>query len=103
MYEPEITEAEAKSEGFELEDYETDVIEVWPDNVLALDLFRRVGTRWRIPPMGGVPIGLQWEAIYPLMERMKLDDDAWNGLHDDLMIMEAAAIETMHEFAPKSE
>lgn len=50
--------------------------------------------------MGGVPIGLQWEAIYPLMERKKLDDDQWNDLHDDLMVLEMAAIEVMHEFAP---
>lgn len=51
--------------------------------------------------MGGVPIGLQWEAIYPLMERQKLDDDQWNDLHDDLMVLEASAIEVMREFAPK--
>lgn len=79
------------------------MIEVWPDNELALDIFRRVGTRWRSPPMGGVPIGLQWEAIYPLMERKKLDDDQWNDLHDCLMVMEQEAIKTMHEFAPKAE
>lgn len=51
--------------------------------------------------MGGVPIGLQWEAIYPLMERQKLGDDQWNDLHDDLMVLEASAIEVMREFAPK--
>lgn len=50
--------------------------------------------------MGGVPIGLQWEALYPLMERLKLDDDQWNDLHDDLMVLEAVAIQVMDEFAP---
>lgn len=79
------------------------MIEVWPDNEQALWLFQRVGSRWRTPPMGGVPIGLQWEAIYPLMDRLGLDDDGWNGLHDDLMVMEAEALATMREFAPKSE
>lgn len=49
--------------------------------------------------MGGVPIGLQWEAIYPLMERQKLNDDQWNDLHDDLMVLEMAAIEVFNEFA----
>lgn len=53
--------------------------------------------------MGGVPIGLEWVSIYPLMDRLGLDNDAWNALHDDLMVMEQAAIETMHEFAPKSD
>lgn len=79
------------------------MIEVWPDNELALGLFQRVGTRWRSPPMGGVPIGLQWEAIYPLMDRLQLDDDGWNDLHECLMTMEQAAVETMREFAPKGE
>lgn len=79
------------------------MIEVWPDNELALSLLRRVGTRWRSPPMGGVPIGLQWEAIYPLMDRLQLDDDGWNDLHECLMEMEQAAVETMREFAPKGE
>lgn len=74
-------------------------MEIWPDNELACSIFRRVGTRWRLPPLGGVPIGLQWEAIYPLMERQKLDDDQWNDLHDDLMVLEMAAIEVFNEFS----
>nr|WP_255368600.1 DUF1799 domain-containing protein [Polaromonas sp. OV174] len=85
-----------------MEDYETEVLEVWPDNERALSLFRLVGTRWRIPPMGGVPIGLSWSDMYPLMDRLGLDADEWNGLHGDLMTMEAAALDTMQEFAPKS-
>ncbi|MDD0814287.1 DUF1799 domain-containing protein [Curvibacter sp. HBC28] len=101
MFEPDVTEAEARAEGFELEDYVTEVIEVWPDNETPLQLFRQVGTRWRIPPMGGTPIGLEWAAIYPLMDRLGLADEAWNDLHEALMVMEQTAIETMQEFAPK--
>ena len=51
--------------------------------------------------MGGVPIGLDWPSIYPLMDRQKLDGAAWNDLHDCLMVMEGAAIDTMQEFAKK--
>jgi hypothetical protein len=51
--------------------------------------------------MGAVPLGLEWPAIYPLMERMGLSDDDWNDLHDALIVMEGAALETMREFAPK--
>ncbi|WP_226450200.1 DUF1799 domain-containing protein [Acidovorax radicis] len=84
-----------------MEDYISDVIEVWPDNAQPLVIFRKVGTRWRIPPMGGVPIGLEWPAIYPMMERLGLEDDDWNDLHDSLIVMEGAAIKTMREFEPK--
>ena len=76
---------------------------MWPDNERALGVFRLVGTRWRIQPMGGVPIGLEWPSIYPLMDRQGLDGAAWNDLHGDLMVMEGAALATMREFAPKPE
>lgn len=66
-----------------------------------MGLFGRVGTKWQLPPMGGVPYGLRWEAIYPLMDRLGLDEDGWNDLHDALAVMEAEAVATMHEFAPK--
>lgn len=101
MYEPPITESEAKSEGFELEDYQTEVLEIWPDNELATDIFKKVGTRWVYPTMGGPPLGLRWEAIYPLMDRLELAGPDWDDLHDAVMVLEIAAIDTMREFAPK--
>lgn len=100
MFEPPITEAEARSEGFELEDYETDEVEVWPENEPAFQIFRRVGSRWRYPAMGGVPIGLDWQAVYPLMDRILSGDD-WVEVQDALSVMEDAALATMREFAPK--
>lgn len=78
-------------------------MEVWPDNERALGIFRKVGTRWKLPPMGTVPVGLQWEAIYPLMDRLELTGPEWDDLHDDLMTLEVAAIDTMREFAPKAD
>lgn len=71
---------------------------VWPENLSAYTVFSRVGTRWRYPPMGLTPIGLDWPAIYPLMDRQ---DSDWEELHDALMVMEAQALETIREFAPK--
>lgn len=79
------------------------MLEAWPDNEPALRIFRLIGTRWRIPPMGGVPMGLDWPSVYPLMDRLGLEDAAWNALHDDMMVMEQAAMDTMREFAPKSD
>ena len=53
--------------------------------------------------MGGTPYGLDWPAVYPLIDRQGLDDAGWNGLHEDLMVMESEAVDTMREFAPKPE
>jgi len=74
---------------------------VWPDNEQALRLFSRVGTRWVYPAMGGAPLGLRWEAIYPLIDRLNLDAPQWDALHDDLCVMEQAALHTMRQHAPK--
>lgn len=74
---------------------------MWPDNERALALLQRVGTRWAYPPMGTLPYGLRWGAIYPLMDRQQLTPAEWDALHDDLMVMEDAAIATFREFAPK--
>lgn len=75
------------------EDYAGDKVEVWPDNLASFMFFCRVGksTRWRVSPGGGV-IGLQFESIYPLMDRMGLEPEAWNSLLSDLEVMEHAAL-----------
>lgn len=66
-----------------------------------LELARLIGTRWVYPPMGGAPLGLRWEAMYPLMDKLELDSAAWNELHEAMMVIEAEALATLREFAPK--
>lgn len=51
--------------------------------------------------MGGAPLGLRWEAMYPLMDKLELDSAAWNELHEAMMVIEAEALATIREFAPK--
>ena len=66
-----------------------------------MEVAQLIGTKWVYPSMGGVPHGLRWEAMYPLMDRRGLDADAWNDLHECLTVIEAEALATMREFAPK--
>ena len=60
-----------------------------------------IGTRWVYPAMGGVPLGVRWEAMYPLMDR-KATGVAWDELHEYMMVIEAEALATLREFAPKA-
>lgn len=53
-------------------------------------MFQRIGTRW-VAGMSGV-IGIRWEAMYPLIDRLGLDPEAWDGLVSDLEVMERAAL-----------
>lgn len=81
--------------GLRSEDYDGDAVEVWPENVPALQMFQRIGTRWVFGAMGGVA-GIRWEAVYPLMDRLGLEPDDWDALLADLEIMEHAAMEVMN-------
>lgn len=57
-------------------------------------MFQRVGTRW-VSGMGGIS-GLRWEAIYPLMDRLQLEPEAWDDLLADMEVMERAALEVLN-------
>jgi hypothetical protein len=74
---------------------------VWPDNERALGVFERLGSRWRFPPMGGPPFALDWLAIYPLIDRLRLSPDECDELEQALTVMERSAVKTMREFEPK--
>jgi predicted alternative tryptophan synthase beta-subunit len=84
-----------RAAGFEPEDYEGDFVEVWPENLPALEMFQRIGTRW-VPGMAGV-VGIRWEAVYPLIDRLGLEGDAWDQMVSDLEVMEHAALAVMNK------
>lgn len=71
------------------------VIEVWPENADAVAFFGRIGSRW-MHGMSGIT-GLRWEAVYPLMDRLGLDSEAWDALLSDLEVMEGAAVAAMNK------
>lgn len=89
--------AEAQSLGYELEDYETEELEVWPDNWPAIQLFTRVMRRMRYPGIGGPPTGLIWGEVYPLLDRMGLTENEWDSLARDVEVMEAEACSALSE------
>lgn len=46
--------------------------------------------------MGG-PTGLDYCAVYPLLDRMTSDPDGWDTHFEDVREMESAALEAMRE------
>lgn len=74
---------------------ESGLIEVWPENWQAFDLFCQLRTQWNVA-MGG-PTGLRYESVYPLLTRSTADDDEWWQLFADLQVMEFAALEQMQK------
>ena len=45
----------------------------------------------------GGPIGLRYEALYPLLDRMTDDRDEWEQLLDDIQVLESAALTAMRD------
>ena len=69
--------------------------EVWPENLRAYELFQGLRTQWRIGMSG--PTGLDYFAAFHRMDRMGLSPVEYNQLDEDLQIMEASALQAMHE------
>ena len=71
------------------------VVEVWPDNHAAFNLFNTIGTQWRVG-MGGAT-GLDYAAVYPLLDRAAKDPQEWDEMFSDIQVMEGAALKQMSE------
>ena len=68
---------------------------MWPDNHAAFILFNNLSTQWRIG-MGG-PTGLDYAAVYPLLDRAAKDPQEWDELFSDIQVMESAALKQIGE------
>ena len=68
---------------------------MWPDNHAAFILFNNLSTQWRIG-MGG-PTGLDYAAVYPLLDRAAKDPQEWDELFSDIQVMEGAALKQIDE------
>lgn len=89
------TAKELEGSGFTPADYETDPVEVWPENWPAFSLFCRLQTQWRASMNG--PTGLDYTALLALMSRMKLSDEDHEDLFADVQTLERAALEAMNQ------
>jgi Phage related hypothetical protein (DUF1799) len=81
--------------GLTLADLESEAVTYWPDNATAVHLFCRIGTQWRVGAGGCT--GLDYCAVYPLMDRLQLDPMDWDLLLDDIRTLENAALVAMNE------
>ena len=60
-----------------------------------MHLFCTVGTQWRTGAGGAT--GLDYAAIYPLMDRLQLGPVDWDLLLHDIRTLEGAALTAMNE------
>lgn len=87
-----------EARGYSPEDF-GDEFEVWPENHTVFLLFQRMENQWNwIAGMGGAArIGLNLPVVPVLTARMRLSDEEYGDLLDDLQAMESAALKAMNE------
>lgn len=88
------TPDEMRAQGFEPEDYATDVVGVWPEHHQAVRFFRRLQTQWRHGMNG--PTGLEYASVLALLRTLRLPKEQAGAVFDSVQVMEAAAMQEMH-------
>lgn len=96
MYQTGATAKEAQALGLTLEEASGPPIEVWPDTEQSLLVFDALGSQWIYAGMGGVPTGIVYASIEPVLRVRKVPAEDWSQVFEDIRVMEAAALEEMH-------
>lgn len=98
LYAPSRTEKELEALsdfGFSERDFDK-TVEIWPENLLSVELFQFLGTQWRTGGMGGAS-GLDYAVAYKKMERMGLSPEDFDILESDLQVLEYEALATINK------
>lgn len=95
LYTPGPTAAEAAALCLTVEEASGAPVEIWPENVLAINVFCAMSTQWRIG-MGG-PTGLDYGVLESVMRLSGVPASERSEVFDSIRILETAALETMRE------
>lgn len=95
LYDRAPTAAELNAAGLTREDYETDTVEIWPENWQAFELFEFLRTQWRTN-MGG-PTGLDYNVLHRELDDLGLVGDERQEMKATIREMEFAALSTMNK------
>lgn len=68
-------------------------MEVWPDNLPAVNLLIAMGTQWRVGMAGAT--GLDYTPLPVVMRHLRIPPADRDTVFDELRILEDAALETM--------
>lgn len=68
--------------------------EVWPENMAAINLFSTLSTQW-IVGTGGI-VGLNYIPLFTRMDRMKLTEQEYEWMFDDIRLIESEALKAIN-------
>lgn len=86
----------SRAGGFDLGGYyNAAVLEVWPENWPAYEIFSQLMTQWHVG-MGG-RTGLIYQSVFELIDRKGYKNEDWWQVFEGIRVMEIAALETMRQ------
>jgi len=68
-------------------------VEIWPDNLLAVNVFIGMSTQWRVGNAGA--IGLDYNALPAVMRFTGVQPAERSEVFDSIRVLEEAALNTM--------
>lgn len=73
-----------------LEEAQGEAVGVWPDNLLAVNVFIAMGSQWRIGTNGAT--GLDYSALPVVMRMVGISAKDRSAVFEDVRVMEDAAL-----------
>ncbi len=95
MYKPRPTAQELASVGLTPDDFEEEVVEVWPENIPVCELWSVVGDQWRMGFNG--PVALDLIPVFHELDRMGLEQEAYDSMLDGVKAMASEALSVIHD------
>lgn len=93
LYTQEPTAAEASQWGMTLDEVRGPPVEVWPDNVPAVNAFITAHTQWRNGPMGRT--GIEYQALPVIFKLTGIPEDDYPEVFRCVRTMEEVALKVM--------
>ncbi len=69
---------------------------LWPDNVQAVHVFRRMLTQWNVAGFGGF-VGLRYESMRIVLDVCGVEREQWPEVVDCVQLMERHALSLLNE------
>lgn len=88
-------EAELARFGLLATDLDVTTVDVWPDNLPALNVLIAMATQWRTGMAG--PTGLDYAALPPVFRLLSIPRSLWPDTFECLRVMESEALKIMSE------
>jgi hypothetical protein len=93
LYSKQPTAAEAQQWGLTVAEASGPPVEVWPDNLLAVNTFIAVSTQWNVGPGG--PLGLNYASLEAVMRMHQIPIESHREVLEGVRTIEDAALAEM--------